>query len=161
MSGKVIQTLRASPLLTPLTEAEYMALANCGRIYKYSLGETVLQADGQDERMFILRDGRVALHLVMWTDGGQCGGEATLELALPGEAFGWATWVRPDRIAVSAHALEPVSLVVLDLEHLRDSQTFLKVRQRMLQNLYGRLEETSLCPPNMQMLLKLGHVLHI
>jgi CRP-like cAMP-binding protein len=159
MSGKVIKTLRASPLPAPLTEAEYLALANCGRIYEYAPGETILQANGQDERLFILRGGRVALYLVMWTEGGQCGGEATLELTLPGEAFGWATWVRPDRIAVSAHALEPVSLVALALEHLRDSQTFLKVSQRMVQNLYGRLQESGLCPPNIQALLRLGHVL--
>ena len=94
----MIQTLRTSPLLTPLTEAECMALANCGRIYRYAPGETILQADGQDERMFILRDGRVVLHLLMWTDGGQCGGEATLELASQGKAFGWDAWVRPDHI---------------------------------------------------------------
>ena len=161
MRGEVIQTLRASPLLAPLTEAEYIALANCGRTQEYASGETILQADGQDERMVILRDGRVALHLLMWTDGGECGGEATLELALPGEAFGWATWVRPDRIEVSAYALEPVSLVGLDLNRLEDSLTFLKVSERMIQNLYGRLQETGLCPPNMRVLLKLGHLLHV
>jgi len=159
MSGEVIQTLRASPLLAPLTEAEYVALANCGRIYTYAPGETILQADGQDERMFILRDGRVALHLLMWTDGGECGGEATLELALPGEAFGWATWVRYERIEVSAYALEPVSSVVLDLNRLKGSLTFLKISQRMVQSLYGRLQKTGLCPPNMHVLLKLGYML--
>ncbi len=159
MSGEVIQTLRASPLLAPLTEAEYIALANCGRTQEYASGETILQAGGQDERMFILRDGRVALHLLMWTDGGECGGEATLELALPGAAFGWATWVRPDRIGVSAHVLEPVSAVVLELNRLEDPLVFLKLSQRMIQRLYGRLQETGLCPPNMHVLLKLGHML--
>jgi CRP-like cAMP-binding protein len=158
MSGEVIQTLRASPLLAPLTEAEYMVLANCGRIYTYAPGETILQADGQDERMFILRDGRLALHLFMCMDGGECGGEETLELALPGEAFGWATWVRPDRIGVSAHALGSVSAVVLELNRLEDSLTFLKISQRMVQSLYGWLQETGLCPPNMHVLLKLGHM---
>lgn len=159
MSGEVIQTLRASPVLAPLTEAERKAVAACGHACEYASGETILQADGKDERMFILCDGQVRLHLVMWTDGGECGGEATLELALPGAAFGWATWVRPDRIGVSAHALEPVSAVALELNRLEDPLVFLKLSQRMIQRLYGRLQETGLCPPNMHVLLKLGHML--
>lgn len=159
MSGAVIQTLRASPLLAPLTEGERVELAACGHACEYASGEAILRADGKDERMFILCDGRVSLHLVMWTDGGECGGEATLELALPGVAFGWAAWMRPDCIGVSAHALEPVSAVALELNRLEDPLVFLKISQRMIQSLYGRLQEAGLCPPNMHMLLKLGHVL--
>ena len=34
MSGKVIQTLRSSPLATSLSEAELRILAGCGRIYQ-------------------------------------------------------------------------------------------------------------------------------
>ncbi len=64
-SGKVIRSLRDSPLFVPLTGAELRALANCGRIYEYEPGQVVLQADGQDERLFVLRKGQVALRLSM------------------------------------------------------------------------------------------------
>ena len=155
MSGRIIQMLRTSPLLAALTEAELAALANCGRIENYSPGQTILKANGQDERVFILRRGRVLLHLGIWPENGLCGGEATVEIAAPGAGFGWTTWVRTERILVSAQAAEPTSLVALDLDRLRDTQTLWKVGQEMIQKLYGFLLEGGVCPPNPQGLLRL------
>jgi len=161
MSGKVIQTLRASPLGTFLSEAELRMLANCGSIHEYVPGQTIVSADGQDERLFLLRQGQVALHLTMNTETGQCSGEITTELTLPAEPFGWAAWMRPDRLSVSIRALETVSLVALDLRKLGDTQTFMKVSQRMLQLLYARLQECGICPPNISGLLKMKHLLQV
>jgi len=161
MAGKVIQTLRLSPLASMLSEAELRLLANCGRMLMVECGETILEESGLDERLFCLREGRLALHLSMWTESGQCGGEATLELAEPGEPFGWAAWIRPDRLSVSVRALETVSLVALDLRKLGDTQTFMKVSQRMLQLLYARLQECGICPPNISGLLKMKHLLQV
>ena len=155
MSGQIIQTLRTSPPLAALTEAELAALANCGRIENYSPGQTILKASGQDERVFILSEGRVMLHLGIWPENGQCGGDATVEIATRGAGFGWTTWVRAERILVSARAAEPTSLVALDLDRLRDSQTLWKVGQQMVQRLYGFLLEGGVCPPNPQGLLRL------
>jgi CRP-like cAMP-binding protein len=161
MSGKVIQILRASPLATVLSEAELRMLANCGRIFEYAPAQTIFSADGRDERLFLLRQGQVALHLSMSTKTGQCNGEITTQLTLPGEPFGWAAWMRPDRLGVSAQALESASVVALDLPRLGDSGTFLKVSQRMLQLLYARLQEYGLCPPNVQALLKFNRLLQV
>ena len=161
MSGKVIQTLHASPLATVLSEAELRMLASCGNICAYAHGQTILLADGQDERLFILRQGQVALHLAMVTEAGQCSGESTTELTTPGEPFGWAAWMRPDRLGVSARALGEVSVAAFDLAGLQDTGTFLKVTQRMLQLLYARLQEGGLCPPNVQALLKMKRLLQV
>lgn len=161
MAGKVIQTLRLSPLASMLSEAELRSLASCGRLTRYTKGETILEESGLDERLFLLREGRLALHLSMWTESGQCGGEATLKLVAPGEPFGWACWLHPDRLSVSVRALEAVSVVALDLRKLRDTQTFMKVSQRMLQLLYARLQECGICPPNISALLKMKHLLQV
>lgn len=155
MSGKIIQSLRASPLANVLSEAELRLLANCGRNYEYAPGDTILSEDGQDERLFLLSQGRVALHLTMSTETGQCSGEITSELASPGGFFGWAGWMRPDRLGASARALGSVSLIAIDINRMNDSTTFLKVSQRVLQLLYARLQEFGLCPPNVQALLKM------
>jgi hypothetical protein len=155
MSGKVIQMLRASPLASILSEAELRMLANCGSIHEYIPGQTIVSADGEDERLFLLRQGQVALHLTMNTETGKCDGEITTELNLPAEFFGWAGWMRPDRLGVSALALGVVSVVAFDLTRLNDTGTFLKVSQRVLQLLYARLQEYGLCPPNVQALLKM------
>jgi CRP-like cAMP-binding protein len=154
MSGQVIQTLGTSPLLAALTEAELAGLANCGRTENYRPGQTILKANREDERVFILRQGRVKLHLGIRPESGQCGGEAQLEFATPGAALGWATWVHPDRILISAHALEPTTLVALDLNRLRDAQTSSKVGQQMVQRLYEFLLVGGVCSPAPQGLLR-------
>jgi len=161
MAGKVIQTLRLSPLATILSEAELRSLASCGRLESYNEGETILDGSGLDERLFLLREGRLALHLSMWTESGQCGGETILELSSPGVPIGWAAWIHPDRLNISANALEPISLVAFDLEKLGDTQTFLKVSQRMLQLLYAHLQESGICPPNVGALVKMKQLFHV
>ena len=155
MAGKVIQTLRSSPLVNLLSEAELRLLANCGRLVTFAPGQIILDALGQDERLFVLRRGQVKIYLAMWSEGGQCGGDTTFNLDRAGDIFGWATWVRPDRITLEAQALDPVSLVALDLDRLGDSQVFFKISQWLLQSLYARLQEGGICPPNIQGLLKL------
>ena len=159
MSGKVIQALRASPLATMLSEAELRMLANCGRIHEVASGQVIVTEAGQDKRLFLLREGQVDLHLTVNTETGQCGGEVHVELSSPGEPFGWAAWMRQDRLGASAWALGSASVVAFDLARLGDTGTFLKVSQRMLQLLYTRLQEYGLCPPNVQALLKMKHLL--
>lgn len=51
MGGTVIQTLRASPLATSLTEAELRALASCGRLQEYLPGQIILEADVRPANM--------------------------------------------------------------------------------------------------------------
>lgn len=159
MSGKVILTLRTSPLATFLSEAELRILASCGRIFEYAPDQNIVSSDGQDERLFLLRKGKVDLHLTVNTGTGQCKGEVHVELSSPGEPFGWAAWMRQDRVSVSARALGAVSVAAFDLTRLGDTGTFLKLSQRMLQLLYARLQEYNLCPPNVQALLKMKHLL--
>lgn len=159
MSGKVIQTLRESPFAGVLSEAELRMLANCGSIIPYAAGQCILAAEGEDERLFLLRQGQIALHLSMNASLGECSGEITVEMTLRGEPFGWAYWMRPDRLGVSAHALGPTSVVACDLTKLEDTEAFLKVSQRALQLLYARLQEVGLCPPNVQALLKMRQLM--
>lgn len=159
MSGKVIQTLRNSPLASFLTEAELRMLAGCGRIIEYAPDENIVSANSQDERLFLLREGKVDLYLSILTETRQCSGDAHVELSAAGDPFGWAAWMRSDRVGVSARALESTSLVVFDLRRLGESEIFRKVSIRMLELLYARLQEYGICPPNVQALLKFKRML--
>ena len=154
MPGRVIQGLRGSRLGAVLNDDELHVLARYGRFERREAGEPIAAADGSDERVFVLQDGAVELGISMWSDGGHCGGDANFVLGRPGEPFGWARWVRPDRIAVMARAVEGVTLLALDLQHLSDSAVLLKVSQRMVQLLYGRLQEGGVCPPDVRGLLR-------
>ena len=159
MSGKVIRTLRNSKLATALTEAELRSLASCGQIRDYSPEETILKISIPDDLVFILQQGRVALHISIWPEKGRCGGETKAELTMPGETFGWTIWMRSDFLQITAVAVEQTSLVVLYLAQLHDTQTFMNLSQRMLLLLYTTLQENGLCPPNIQGVLELKHLL--
>lgn len=159
MSGSIIETLRRSPILSGVVcGEEFESLANCGARCRYLRGETILDSAGHDERMFVLSKGAVRLHIEMQSDGCQCGGDVFIELGIPGECFGWEAWVRPERIAVEAVALEAVSVAALDLHRLRAPKVDWRLRMRMLQILYGLLQEYGLCPPNVAALLAFGEV---
>ncbi len=160
MPGRVIQGLRGSRLGAVLNEDELHVLAAHGRFERREAREPIVAADGCDERMFVLQDGAVELGVSMWSEGGHCGGDANFMLDRPGEPFGWARWVRPDRIAVMARAVEGVTLLALDIEHLDNSAVLLKVSQRMVQLLYARLQEGGVCPPDVQGLLRWQQPLH-
>jgi CRP-like cAMP-binding protein len=158
MGGKVIETLCSSPILTAVFGGdELRLLASCGRVREYKPGETI--ARPEDERVFVLHSGRVSLLLRVFSDGGRCGGEAEVELDKPGEVFGWGAWVKPERISTAASALDAVSVAALDLKRLHVPELNWRLRSRMLQILYGWLQECGLCPPNISALLGLGHVL--
>lgn len=155
MTGKVIQSLRQSPLAVALNEAELRVLANCGMQLSYRVGETILEDGGLDERLFLVSAGQVSLRISIWSDDSQCRGEAELNLASPGQVFGWAAWMRPEFISTAAFALEPATLVAFDLQKLGDAYVYLKVRENMLQLLYSILQQSDLCPPNIYSWLKL------
>lgn len=161
MPGRVIQGLRGSWLAPVLNEAELHVLAGCGRFERREAGEPIVGADGHDERMFVLQDGAVELGISMWSEGGHCGGDANFVLDRPGEPFGWARWVRPDRIAVAARALQAATVIALDLGHLGDGTALLNVSHRMVQLLYARLQEGGVCPPDVQGLLRWQQPLNV
>lgn len=161
MAGKVISRLRESELAQALSEAELRLVAGSSRREMVAAGDQILQSDGHDERLFVLIKGRVALNLTMWSEAGVCGGEATAELSSPGAVFGWAFWAQPERIAVSARAIEPSRLLAIRLESLGDTQVFSKITTLMLRALYAHLQESGLCPPNVQALLKMKRLLQV
>lgn len=152
--GKIIRALRTSSVLLPLTEPELQILANCGCIYEFSPGQQILQADKDDQAVFILVQGRLHLDVTMLPHGGRCEGEAIIEINSPGQVFGWSTWLKPGGIIVTAYALEPCIMVGLNLSRLKNASLFWKIGWRMLQSFYSLLQEYGLCPPNLQAMFK-------
>lgn len=159
MSDKVIQTLRESPLAYFHTEAELQILANSGQIQEVAAGQEIVSANGRDESLFLLQEGKVDLYLTLIAKTPQCSGNTHVELSTAGEPFGWAAWLRPDGVGISARAVEPTSLVVFDLKRLGDTGIARKISIRMLELLYARLQEYGICPTNVQALLKFKRML--
>lgn len=153
MTGRVIQVIRSCPQLAWLTEADRQALARCGRPRTYAPGQVILQP--QDTSLCILTHGRVKLDLAIAQQGERCRGQAVFELSTLGTAFGWGSWVHPERIAVSAMALGSVSVLRFELGCQACDTGFNNLGICMIHYLYKLLQESGLCPPNLQTYLRL------
>jgi CRP-like cAMP-binding protein len=156
MSGKIMRALRSCAQTRWLEERELHRLASCGRLYAYASGEMILHPE--DVCLCILQRGRVRLSIRMAQEGEQCGGEATLELATPGVAFGWGKWVDPTHLAVSARATTPVIVARFEMAAQLCESGFATLGLQMILHLYGLLQEGGICPPNVGTFLELEQI---
>lgn len=154
MSGKIMQTLRSCAQTRWLEERELRRLASCGRLYAYAPGEMILRPE--DVCLCILQRGRVHLSIRMAQEGEQCGGEAMLELATPGVAFGWGKWVDPTRLVASARAITSVVVARFEMTTQPCESSFATLGVQMILHLYGLLQEEGVCPPNVGAFLELS-----
>lgn len=155
MKNDLISTLRSSAVLAPLEANELKQVLAASRRQELAAEEMLFAHGQQDPYFYILEKGRIALQLRMRL-GKRCGGEARFVLQQPGQTLGWSALVRVERISTSARILEPASLVAVDLRRLTQWELALKVRRRLVQQLYGLLQEAGICPPDLQAVLAFG-----
>jgi len=155
MESDLISTLRSSTVLAPLEAKELKQVLAASQRQGLAVEEILFAHGQQDTHFYVIEKGRIALQLRMRL-GKRCGGEARLVLQRPGQTLGWSAVVHVERISTSARILEPTSLVAVDLRRLTQVELALKVRRRLVQQLFGLLQELGICPPDLGALLALG-----
>ena len=155
MRNSVMSILGISPVLAPLEEHELRQVAAASRRREAAAGEILFAHGQQDTRFYVLQRGRVVVHL-KFMSGKRCKGETSIVLSRRGQTLGWSALIRGDRISASARCLEDSSFVAVDLRRLAPGELALKVYRRLVQQLYGLLQEAGLCPPNPRALLAFG-----
>jgi CRP-like cAMP-binding protein len=89
-------------------------LAELGRVRHYGVGETLFRAGDEAIELGILRQGRVALRVLVPERG-----ETTILTVEPGDIVAWSSVVPPFRCTSTAVAIEPVELVAWEGAALR------------------------------------------
>lgn len=106
-------------LFVGLNERELEQVAAIAYEETYQAGDQIFAAQEAAERLYILCEGRVQLHIRL-RSALEPGGDVTIEAAEPGCVFGWSSLVKQRRFTGTARALEPLTAIVLEAQELTD-----------------------------------------
>lgn len=111
------EALCPSELFVGLTSEELAQLAAIAREERYEDGDLICAEREQADRLFILCEGHVLLHIQLRSSL-EPNGEMTIEEVEPGRIFGWSSLVKQRRFTASARALGSVRAMVFNANDL-------------------------------------------
>jgi CRP-like cAMP-binding protein len=106
--------LRATPVVRELSRAHLALLEGCATNVRFRVGDLVFRQGEDADRLYIVRQGRVALEVHVPGRGA-----VALQTVGDGDVLGWSWLVSPHRAALDARAVEPTRALMLDGECLR------------------------------------------
>jgi CRP/FNR family cyclic AMP-dependent transcriptional regulator len=112
-----VDELYPCELFAGLNDKEMEQIAAIASQETYEVGELIIEEQEQADRLFILCEGRVQLHIRLRSPL-EPDGEMTIAEVEPGRVFGWSSLVKQRRFTASARALEPVTVMVLEAQDL-------------------------------------------
>lgn len=110
----IAELLADQPLFRGLRADWLELLAGCGQLVRFEAEDRILTSEGNADRFFVLRRGRVAIEI---DSPGQ--GPLIIETLGPGDLVGVSWMLAPYRWTFDARALEPTAAVALDATCLR------------------------------------------
>jgi CRP/FNR family cyclic AMP-dependent transcriptional regulator len=111
------EELRPCGLFKGLDDQELEQIAAIAHHETYAAGERICAEEERADRLFILCQGRVQVHVHLRSPA-EPDGEMTIEEVQPGRIFGWSSLVKQRRFTASARALEPATVVTIDADEL-------------------------------------------
>ena len=142
----ILQLLRTSNLFEGLGDEVLAEIADLSREETYQPRETIFVEGDVAEKVYIVKEGTVALDVNLSTRPGSVR-RGTVETISPGEAFGWSAAVGTRCLTMSAQAVSPVKAIAIDGEALRsllaqDPQSCSMVMRMVADIICSRLEHT-------------------
>ena len=133
-----------SPALAGLDRRHLDLIAGCGENVRFAGGEPLFRAGETADRFYLIRQGSVALELVVPQRE-----PVTIETLHEGELLGWSWLFEPHRWVFDAHAVEDVAAVAFDGACLRgkceaDHELGYQLMRRFAAVLVDRLQATRL-----------------
>lgn len=108
----MIDALRKTPLLSPLSEAELQRVTRHALQRHLDEGESLFTQGDTATRFYLVVEGQIRLYRLA-ADGA----EKVIEIVSPGQTFAEALmFMRAPRYPVSAAALEPATLIAIDAD---------------------------------------------
>jgi CRP/FNR family transcriptional regulator, cyclic AMP receptor protein len=141
-----IEALRCCELFQGLNDDELQQVAAIAREQTYQAGELICAEREVADRLFVLHQGRVQVH-VRLRPGLEPGGEAILTEVERGRIFGWSCLARQQHFTASARALEPAVVLVLRADDLnalftRNTHLGFVVMKQLAEVIASRLRHT-------------------
>jgi CRP-like cAMP-binding protein len=146
-----VEELCPCELFADLGDSELAQIAAITHRETYSPGDLICVEREQADRLFILCQGRVQVHVQLRSSLEPSGG-MTIEEVEPGRIFGWSSLVKQRRFTASARALDAVSVMYIRADELNDlfdqnSHIGFVVMKQLAEVIASRLRRTrDLCP---------------
>ena len=108
------QSLRISSLFQGLTQKDLELVVPMCREEVAIKDATILKQGEPARSLFLVGEGRVGLYMTLERPDGSSSGPKAVASIGPREAFGWSALVQPYESTLSATAVEPSRLIVLE-----------------------------------------------
>jgi CRP-like cAMP-binding protein len=114
-----VDTLRASPLFSDLSDEELQKIIPFCRGEQYAKGAVIFTEGDEADTLYLLQRGQVRLRYEICPQPDACQ-NTNIPVETEGAVFGWSALVKPRRLTASAHCLSDVYLIAVDGEPLND-----------------------------------------
>ena len=140
-----LEVLKTSSIFEGLSEQTLAKIATISHEQIYQPGESIFTEGDIAQKLYILKEGKVALDANLSTRPGSVK-RGTIEIILPGEAFGWSAILK-SRLTMGARAISRTETIAVDGEALhfllaQDTATSSVVMERVVNIVYSRLTHT-------------------
>jgi CRP/FNR family cyclic AMP-dependent transcriptional regulator len=141
-----VDLLCACELFAGLAVEELEQVAAISRQETYQAGDLICAEHEVADRLFILCEGRVEVHVSLRSPL-EPGGEMTIEEVEPGRVFGWSSLVKQRRFTASARALEPATVLAIEADDLnalfdRNAHAGFVIMKQLAEVIASRLRHT-------------------
>jgi CRP/FNR family cyclic AMP-dependent transcriptional regulator len=138
--------LRPCELFVGLSDRELEQIAAIASEETYQAGEFICAERELADRLFILCQGRVQVHVRLRSPL-EPEGEMTIEEVEPGRIFGWSSLVKQQQFTASARALQPVTVLAIKADDLnalfdREAHIGFVVMKQLAEVVASRLRHT-------------------
>ena len=116
-SFEIAEALQRCEIFRTLSEEEMQPIAALGQIETYEAGEAVFTQGEYGSKLYVIKEGQVALQRMVNMGGRQ----ATLTIGLlgKGRAMGWSALLDPSNATASAVCQKPTQIISLEGNELR------------------------------------------
>ncbi|MBN1659981.1 MAG: cyclic nucleotide-binding domain-containing protein [Anaerolineae bacterium] len=140
------QDLCSCELFSGLSDSALAEIAAIATTETYDAGQVICTEQEAAGRLFVLQEGCVQLHINIRLSL-EPDESVTVEEVEPGRIFGWSSLVRQRQFTASAHAVDPVRLIVFDADDLsalfdRDTHIGFVVMKQLAEVIASRLRRT-------------------
>ena len=132
--------LKEHPFFEDLDQKHLEFIAGCGKNVAFKAGEVILKEEGQADKFYLIRYGKVAIHIAKPRS-------ITIQTIKEGDILGWSWLIPPYKYRFSARAVEDTRAIALDGRCLRgkceeNHELGYNLLKRLVTVLTERLEAT-------------------
>jgi len=118
-STKAAQLLRDCVLFAELDDADLEKIAEFADEKEFEAGSNMFSTGGNADHLFLIKEGRVAVQMMLPGGAGQSGRRITVDVATRGEIAGWSALIEPYKYTFTAVCMQRTVALAIDGNKLK------------------------------------------